>query len=165
APGIYRRGDRLYTVNRSGDDPVYGEDMVRVDGREYRRWDADRSKLAAAVGKGLDPGIEQDDEIIYLGAASGTTVSHLSDIVEDGFVVAVEYSKTVARDLVSLAEKRDNIAPVIADARKPEEYAEYVEDADVVYQDISQRDQAEILEKNCESFLEKGDTALVAVKA
>ncbi|MFB6166943.1 MAG: fibrillarin-like rRNA/tRNA 2'-O-methyltransferase, partial [Candidatus Nanohaloarchaea archaeon] len=128
-------------------------------------WKPSRSKAAAAVKRGVELGIEEDDEILYLGAASGTTVSHLSDIARSGFVVAVEYSKEVARDLVSLAEKRDNIAPVIADARKPGEYENLVKEADIVYQDISQRDQAAILAKNCEKFLKDDGVALVAVKA
>lgn len=49
---------------------------------EYRAWNPFRSKLAAAILGGIDqihikPGVR----VLYLGAASGTTVSHVSDIV------------------------------------------------------------------------------------
>lgn len=49
---------------------------------EYRAWNPFRSKLAAAILGGVDkihmgPG----KKVLYLGAASGTTVSHVSDIV------------------------------------------------------------------------------------
>jgi fibrillarin-like pre-rRNA processing protein len=164
-PGVFTEGDRLFTENAVPGEKVYGEALVNRNGRELREWNPSRSKAAAAVKKGIELGIEEDDEVLYLGAASGTTVSHFSDIARDGYVVAVEYSKEVARDLVSLAEKRENIAPVIADARKPGEYADFMEKADIVYQDISQRDQAAILAKNCERFLSDEGTALIAVKA
>lgn len=162
-PGIYRRGEKLYTLNADPGQKHYGENLVSSGGEEYREWNPHRSKAAAAVKKGIELGISPQDEILYLGAASGTTVSHLSDIVQEGFIVAVEYSPDVARRLVELAEQRDNIAPVVGNARKPGEYAEYVESPDLVYQDISQADQAEILLKNVERF--GAEKALIAVKA
>lgn len=164
-PGIFSEGGRLFTENAVPGEKVYGEKLIAHEGREFREWNPDRSKAAAAVNKEVRLGIDKNDEILYLGAASGTTVSHFSDIARGGFIVAVEYSKEVARDLISLAEKRENIAPVIADVRKPGEYAELVENPDIVYQDISQRDQASILAKNCEMFLKDDGIALIAVKA
>ncbi|MFB6245184.1 MAG: fibrillarin-like rRNA/tRNA 2'-O-methyltransferase [Candidatus Nanohaloarchaea archaeon] len=163
--GIYRHDGKLLTENAAPGDKVYGENLMEICGDEYREWILERSKAAAAVEKGLELGIEEEDEILYLGAASGTTVSHLSDIASEGFIVAVEYSETVARKLVEMAESRENIAPVIADARNPGEYGEFVKEADVVYQDVSQSDQAEILLKNCRRFLKDGGTALIAIKA
>lgn len=49
---------------------------------EYRVWNPFRSKLAAAILGGVDkiympPG----SKVLYLGAASGTTVSHVADVV------------------------------------------------------------------------------------
>lgn len=164
-PGIFSQGGDLYTKNQVVGEKVYGESLKNVDGVEYRAWHANRSKAAAAVKNDLDLGLSQDDDMLYLGAASGTTVSHFSDILEQGFVYAVEYSETVGRDLVKVAELRDNIAPVIADARKPEGYEELVSEADVVFQDISQRDQPEIFMRNAERFLKDGGKALIAVKA
>ncbi len=164
-PGVYQKNDRIYTVNAVPGEDVYGEKLFSRDGVEYRTWNPNRSKAAAAVLNGVDLEIEKDDEVLYLGAASGTTVSHFSDIVDSGFIYAVEYSDTVARDLVALAEKRENIAPILADARKPEEYSDYIDEIDVVFQDISQQDQAEIFTKNAERFLKDSGTGLIAVKA
>lgn len=163
--GIFRYKDSLITRNPVRGEKVYGERLFQVDGEEYREWVRERSKAAAAVEKGISLEIESDTDILYLGASTGTTVSHFSDIVEKGIIYAVEYSEDVARDLVSLAEKRDNIAPIIGDARNPEEYNDIVEEVDLIYQDISQRDQAEILLKNAEIYLKDNGIALLAVKA
>ncbi|MFB6181207.1 MAG: fibrillarin-like rRNA/tRNA 2'-O-methyltransferase [Candidatus Nanohalobium sp.] len=164
-PGIFTESENLYSLNADRGSKVYGEELKQVDGKEFRRWDPNRSKAAAAVKKGLNLEISRSDTVLYLGAASGTTVSHFSDILTEGFIVAVEYSDTVIRDLLDLAESRDNIAPVLADARKPEEYQEYLDEADIVFQDISQRDQAQIFSKNCEKFLKADGVGLLSVKA
>ena len=164
-PSIFQRNGKIYTENADPGEKVYGEGLIDHDGVEYRRWDAKRSKIGAAVQNGIDLGLEKDDFVLYLGAASGTTISHLSDILDEGFILGVEYSDTVIRGLVELSERRDNIAPFLGDARKPEEYDEYVDEADMVFQDISQRDQAEIFLKNCREFLKPGGVGLLAVKA
>jgi len=164
-PGIYERNGKIYTRNADPGEKVYGEGLLQVGDVEYRRWEASRSKAGAAVRNGMNLGVEQDDFVLYLGAASGTTASHFSDILEEGFVLGVEYSDTVIRGLVELSERRDNIAPFLGDARKPGEYSEYVDEADMVFQDISQRDQAEMFLKNCEKFLREGGKGLLAVKA
>lgn len=163
--GVYSNGTKIFTENSVPGEKVYGEELVEVEGKELREWNPHRSKAGAAVKKDIKLELEQDSTVLYLGAASGTTVSHFSDILEEGVVLAVEYSDTVARQLVGLAEKRDNIAPILGDARKPEEYEEYLDEADVVFQDISQSDQAEIFLKNCRKFLKDDGTGLLAVKA
>lgn len=163
-PGIYTKGSKLYT-KASSSEKVYGEKFIEEDGTEYREWNPNRSKVGAAVKKDVDLEMEQGDDVLYLGAASGTTVSHFSDILDEGFVFAVEYSDTVIRGLVEVAESRKNIAPILANARNPEEYEELVEKVDVVFQDISQSDQAEIFAKNAEKYLKKDGVALIAVKA
>lgn len=163
-PGVYREGDKIFT-EAAVEEQVYGEQLLKRDGKTFRQWKPSRSKAGAAVMKEVDLEIERDAEVLYLGAASGTTVSHFSDILEDGFIVGVEYSDTVIQDLVKLAEQRENIAPILGDARKPEEYSEYIDSVDVVFQDISQRDQASIFMKNVEKFLSEDGVALLAVKA
>lgn len=164
-PGIFSQNDNLYTKNQIPGQKVYGESLNDFEGDEYRAWHANRSKVAAAVKNGIDLGVKQDDDVLYLGAASGTTVSHFSDLLSDGFVFGVEYSETVGRDLVKLADSRDNIAPIIGDARKPENYSDIVPEVDVVFQDISQRDQPEIFIKNAEKFLKDDGLGLIAIKA
>lgn len=163
-PGIYRKNKDIYTESAS-DKPVYGESFVTENGSSYREWDASRSKAGAAVRKGVELGINREDDVLYLGAASGTTVSHFSDILTEGFIYAVEYSETVIRDLVDVAEERDNIAPILGNARKPDEYKDIVEQSDVVFQDISQSDQADIFIRNCEKYLKEQGVALLSVKA
>lgn len=164
-PGIFRRGGKLYTEAASTES-VYGESFVEVEDEKFRGWSPSRSKVGAAVMNGVDLGIEKDSEVLYLGAASGTTVSHLSDIAQEGFIYGVEVSETVIRDLVTLAEDRSNIAPILEDARKPENYEELVDGkVDTVFQDVSQRDQPEIFLRNVEKFLKDDGTGLLAVKA
>ncbi len=164
-----QRGKRksLFTKNLIKGNPVYGERIFRNQGEEFREWDPSRSKLAATIMKGsTNVGIRKGDVVLYLGAASGTTPSHISDMVgESGFVFGVEFSPRVLRDLVFVAEKRKNIIPILADANKPLSYAGRIVVADIVYQDVAQRNQAEIFLKNCKYFLKPGGYGLLAVKA
>lgn len=163
--GVYQRDDRIYTVNRDPGEDVYGENLRTKKGTEYRRWKADRSKLGAAVQKGMDAWPFQDDSrVLYLGAANGTTISHVSDICTNGIVFGLEYSPTVTRDLVRLAKRRDNIAPVLGDARQPDSYSGLVDQVDIVFQDVAQRDQFSILKRNTDMFLREGGHALIAIK-
>ena len=163
-PGIYERNGEIYTKAASN-EKVYGEKFIEENGEKYRGWNPNRSKAGAAVKKGLELGLEKDSEVLYLGAASGTTVSHFSDVVTEGFVFGVEYSDTVIRDLVHVAESRENIAPILGNARNPEEYGDLVEEVDIVFQDISQKDQPEIFIRNAEKYLKDDGVALLAVKA
>lgn len=163
-PGIFRKGAKMFTKAAS-EKQVYGEKFIEEDGDKYREWNPNRSKVGAGVEKGIDLEMNQDDLVLYLGAASGTTVSHFSDILEDGFVFAVEYSETVIRKLLDVAQSRENIAPILGNARNPEEYSDVVTEVDVVFQDISQSDQAEIFIKNAEKYLKQDGKALLAVKA
>ena len=165
APGIYRESDRLYTENSDPGRDVYGENLVKRNGTEYRQWVKSRSKAAAAFSKGLNLDLNGGDQVLYLGAASGTTVSHFSDILRNGTVFGVEFSRDVIQGLVTLAENRENVAPILADARKPEAYSKYLEQCSYLFQDISQRDQASIFSKNAERYLEPGGTAVLVVKA
>jgi len=146
---------------------VYGERLVQIEGVEYRAWDPRRSKLAAALLRGLkEPPIKEGSRVLYLGAASGTTASHVSDMVgESGSVYCVEFAPRSMRDLVAVCETRPNMLPLLADARKPEEYAGKIGRIDAIYQDVAQPDQARILARNARMFLKKGQPALIAVKA
>lgn len=164
-PGIFEKGGKLFTKNSNPSKTVYGEKLVEDDGKEYREWNPYRSKIAAAVKEGIELEINENTNVLYLGASSGTTVSHISDILTYGYVFAVEYSQTVARNLVGLAEERENIVPIIGDARSPENYSDLISSIDIVFQDISQKDQPEIFAKNCKKYLQSGDTALFCLKA
>ena len=168
--GIYetQKGKRLVllTKNLVPGKKVYGENLIRDGGIEYREWDPSRSKLAAALMKGASQiGIKENDFVLYLGAASGTTVSHISDIIgKGGFIFAIDISPRVLRDLVFVAEDRKNIAPILADASKPETYYKNISSADVIYQDVAQREQVDIFLENFR-FLKQDGFALLCVKA
>ena len=146
---------------------VYDEKTFRDDGIEYREWKPEKSKLAASILKGTpNTGIRKDDVILYLGSSTGTTVSHVSDIVgKEGFIFALDHAPRVMREMVFVAEDRKNIAPVLADANRPEQYADKVCQADVLYQDVAQKNQVDIFLKNIDLFLKEGGYALLALKA
>jgi fibrillarin-like pre-rRNA processing protein len=157
----------LYTRNLVPGEQVYGERLLKSNGVEYREWEPFRSKLAALILKG-SPNIfiRKNDVVLYLGAASGTTVSHVSDIVgTEGFVFAVDFAPRVVRDLFFLSQKRKNLAPLLADANRPESLLQRMSLVDVVYQDIAQKNQVDIFVKNCRMFLKDNGYALLAVKA
>jgi len=168
--GIFEeRGKRrtLFTKSLAPGKTVYDERLVKEKGKEYRSWNPEKSKLAAAIMKGASQiGIKPGTSVLYLGASTGTTVSHVSDIVgKDGFIYAVEFAPRVARELVFLSEDRPNIAPILADANQPNKYADKVSEVDVVFQDIAQKNQVEIFLKNIDTYLRKGGFALLALKA
>ncbi len=149
-PGVFTDGKKLYTKSKL--EPVYGERKMG----KFREWIPTRSKLAAAIKKGLKHfPFSKSSKILYLGAASGTTVSHLSDISKDGIIYAVEFSERVARKLVELAEKTNNVIPIISDARKPDDYY-YIHRVDAVFVDVSQPDEIEISIRNAKMFLGNG---------
>jgi len=157
--GVVRRSfdgdDRLATRG----EPVYGEP---TDG-EWRLWDARRSKLGAMFEEGMDAGLSGDDTVLYLGAASGTTVSHVADFA--GPTYAVEFAARPVRDLLDVARDRDNLFPLLKDARKPETYAHVVESGvDAVVQDVATRGQARVAAEN-RRFLADDGRLIAAIKA
>jgi len=89
----------------------------------------------------------------------------VSDLVTNGHVYAVEFSEVSMRKLIELAKKRKNLTPLLQDARRPEDYQYLVGDIDVVYQDVAQPNQSEILIKNARIFLKPGDLAILCIKA
>jgi len=158
---------QLYTVNLAPGQNVYGEKLANENCIEYREWDAFKSKLAACILKGsLNIGIRKDDVVLYLGSASGTNASHVSDIVgNEGLIFAVDIAPRVMRDLIFLCYSRKNIAPVLADANKTGILKERISTVDVIYQDVAQKNQLGIFLKNVDLFLKSGGYALLAVKA
>lgn len=143
----------------------YGERIIEFEGERYREWTPWRSKLSAMLVKGYEVELKGDERLLYLGAASGTTLSHVADIVDEGILYAVEYSAKPFKKLLELARSRENIIPIFADASKPWNYSGIVEKVDFIYQDISQRNQVEILKLNAEFFLKKEGRILMMVKA
>ena len=161
------RRKQLYTQNLVAGKDVYGEKLVKQDNTEYREWDPFKSKLASAILKGTpNIFIRNNDVVLYLGSASGTTVSHVSDIIgNEGFIFAVDIAPRVMQDLIFLCYERKNIAPMLADANKPDELKQRISAVDVIYQDVAQKNQIEIFLKNVKLFLKNEGYALLAVKA
>ncbi|XP_040550989.1 rRNA 2'-O-methyltransferase fibrillarin isoform X2 [Gallus gallus] len=163
--------DALVTRNMVPGESVYGEKRISVeDGDtkvEYRAWNPFRSKLAAAILGGIDQiHIKPGAKVLYLGAASGTTVSHVSDIVgTEGLVYAVEFSHRSGRDLINVAKKRTNVIPVIEDARHPHKYRMLIGMVDVIFADVAQPDQSRIVALNAHNFLRNGGHFVISIKA
>lgn len=161
----------MLTKNFAVGDSVYGEKRISVEEgetkTEYRAWNPFRSKLAAAIVGGVgDIHMKPGSKVLYLGAASGTTVSHVSDIVgPEGLVYAVEFSHRSGRDLLNVAKKRTNIIPIIEDARHPHKYRMLVGMVDVIFADVAQPDQARIVAVNAHSFLKNAGHVVISVKA
>jgi fibrillarin-like pre-rRNA processing protein len=158
----------LATLNLDPGRSIYGERLVRAEKKEYRVWDPYRSKLAAAILKGMNiiP-ISPSIRVLYLGSASGTTASHVSDIVgEAGAVFCVEFASRAMRELiVNLCGGRRNIYPILEDARFPERYSQIVREVDSIYCDIAQHDQARILSDNADFYLKRSSTAMLTIKS
>ena len=176
--GVYiARGkeDVLVTKNMVVGDAVYGEKRIAVEEGEgetktkveYRVWNPFRSKIAAAILGGVDQiAIQPGSKVLYLGAASGTSVSHVSDIVgEEGCVYAVEFSHRSGRDLINVAKKRTNIIPIIEDARHPSKYRMLIGMVDCVFADVAQPDQARIVALNSHLFLKNEGHTVISIKA
>lgn len=160
------------TRNLNPGKAVYGEKLIKVDGDdgnkvEYRVWNPFRSKLAAGVLGGVENiWIRPGAKVLYLGAASGTSVSHVSDVVgSEGMVYAVEFSHRSGRDLINMAKTRTNVIPIIEDARHPLKYRMLVSMVDVVFADVAQPDQARIVALNSQYFLKTGGHYVISIKA
>lgn len=165
--GIYTDGKRLFTKSISPGKRHFEERIFKENGVEYRQIDPLKSKLAAAIEKGISQiGVKPGDVVLYLGCSHGYTPSFMSDIVgNDGFVFALDFAPRVMRDMVFVSETRQNIAPIMADANQPQTYAHRILYVDYIYQDIAQKNQAEIFLKNCKLFLKRDGFAFLAVKS
>jgi rRNA 2'-O-methyltransferase fibrillarin len=164
--------DALVTRNLVPGETTYGEKKIAVESEtgekiEYRVWNPFRSKLAAAIFGGVENiYVKPGAKVLYLGAASGTTVSHVSDVIgKDGLVYAVEFSQRSGRDLINVAKKRTNVIPIIEDARLPQKYRMLVGMVDVIFADVAQPDQARIVAINAHNFLRNDGHFVISIKA
>jgi fibrillarin-like pre-rRNA processing protein len=172
--GIYQAtledgAKRLATRNLALGRSVYGEQLIHYKGVEYRVWDAFRSKLAAAILKGVqNVPVKPGHRVLYLGAASGTTASHVSDIIgEKGHVYCVEFASRSIRDLINnVIAHRPNMSPFLEDARMPQRYAMFIPGkVDDIYCDVAQPEQARVLADNADLLLKPRGWVMLAVKA
>ena len=164
--GVYMIEDHLATKNLTPGHKVYGEKLVEVEGKEYRIWEQRRSKLGAAILKGINTfPFEERSKVLYLGASSGTTPSHISDICTDGKVWCVEFSPRMMRSLVELTRTRKNMIPILDDATKPQNYLYLLEKVDVLYSDVAQPKQSELFMNNMRLYLKPEGIGVIMIKA
>ncbi|TFG07878.1 MAG: fibrillarin-like rRNA/tRNA 2'-O-methyltransferase [Promethearchaeota archaeon] len=158
---------KMYTKNLTPGQNVYGEKLVEYKGIEFREWDPYRSKLAALISENpITNFLSPDAKFLYLGAGSGTTISHLSDIAENGLIYGVEFAERSIRQLIQNTSNRKNIIPILGDARFPESYAKSIYTGiDCIYQDVAQPNQAHIAIANSNYYLKKEGMAIVALKS
>jgi len=157
----------LYTKNLDVGYRVYGEKLIEYRGEEYREWDPFRSKLAALILENPARNfLSEDFNCLYLGASSGTTISHLSDILRSSIIYGVEFAERSIRQLIQNTSSRNNIIPILGDARYPESYANSIfTKADIIYQDVAQPNQAEIAIHNCNYYLKDDGILILAIKS
>lgn len=164
--GVYRIDGKLAVKNIvPGFDP-FSDGTVRLNGEEYLFWNPTRSKLGAAIVKGLKQmPVHPGSRIVYLGAAHGYTISKIVSIIgHDGIIYGVEFSERPFTELLPIAEKYGNVVPIRGDARKPETYS-YVEKVDVVYCDIADPQMTEAAMRNARAFLKPDGFVMLAIKA
>ena len=165
--GIFIENNKFFTENpiECKDVKIYNEKLLNRDDKQFRSWNPYRSKLASALHKGINIDITDKSDVLYLGAATGTTVSHISDIIKMGRIFSVENSPLAMKKLLSVCKIRKNIIPILSDANHPDRYNHIVNQVDIVYQDISQRNQAEIFIKNIKRYLKSEGIGIIMVKA
>ena len=161
--GVFAQGRKLFVKTKY--PAVFSEKIITFQGEKYKEANPERSKFFAAIAKGLSQtGIKKDSKILYLGASHGYTVSYLCEIVNEGLIFALDFAPSVMKDLIFIAEKRENIIPIYADANKPKEYKEKLTEIDTLFQDIAQREQVKIFIKNME-LVKPGGFGLLALKS
>jgi fibrillarin-like pre-rRNA processing protein len=168
-PNVFseRKGrNEEFFVKTNLNKSFFEERIVKENNNLFREVEPKRSKLFASIAKNVSQlGIKEDSVILYLGASHGYTVSFLSDVVTKGHIYALDFAPRVVRDLVFVCEYKENVAPMMEDANRPDNYKDKVEQVDVVFMDIAQKEQSKIFLKNCDMFLKVGGFGVLALKA
>jgi fibrillarin-like pre-rRNA processing protein len=164
-PHVHTVKGNLFTDNFVPGYNPFNERVVIERGEELREWNPTRSKLGAAVVKGMRLEIKEGWKVLYMGAAHGYTPSRVATIVgKNGIVYGVEMSERCFNNLLPLTEKYTNIVPIMSDCRKTENY-DWVEKVDLVYCDIADRQMTIIAVDNCRKFLKPNGMLMLAVKS
>lgn len=173
---VLMEGRNIWTVNANPGVAIRGERLRKFRGVEHRRWDPNRSKLAAGILRTRkDPSDllpQSGSTVLYLGAGHGTTISHLHDHLcgtsnqYRGRLVAVDLAPRCLRDLTHLAEYRPGLVPVLGDARKFDAWGVLVPArVDWLFQDVAQAGQVRIFLSAVRRFLSKNGIGLLSLKA
>lgn len=170
-PRVYKlisENNILVTENLTPGISFYGEPTYLYNGKEYRSWNPTRSKLAAVIIKGLTMlPIKEGSLVLYLGVASGTTCSHISDIVgKTGHVWAIDFAPRPLRDFLDkVTRHRKNLSPIFGDVRYPKDYKTLVPMIDIIFADVAQPEQAEIVVRNSKYFLKEKGWLMLSIKS
>jgi fibrillarin-like pre-rRNA processing protein len=158
---------KLYTINLVRGKSVYEEQLILHGNEEFRAWDPFRSKLCALIHKKVQNiYFERETTCLYLGAATGTTISHISDILTNGLIFGVEISERSIRNLIQNMETRKNVVPILGNALNPEEYSKYIYKlVDIIYQDVSHPEQARIAINNANFYLKENGKIILFIKS
>lgn len=163
---VYQIDNQIATVNLTPTKQVYQETLLQHEDKEFRLWNPRRSKLAAAIIKGLRTfPFKKDSKVLYLGASAGTTPSHISDICSEGRIYSVEFSPTMMREFLDVSKNRKNLIPLLEDATRPENYQSYVECVDVIYSDVAQAQQTKLFIDNFKMFSKEDTVGILMIKA
>ncbi len=169
--GVYRivsdGESRLATRELKSEGGTPDEPITKIDGVRYRPWSPYDSKLSAAILSGLGKlDLREGSRVLYLGAASGTTASYISDIVgDDGAIFCVEFAPRPMRDLLRTSKRRENMVPILSDAREPASYSHLLSEVDLLYQDVAQPEQSRIFCANAKGFLGPGGSGILMIKS
>lgn len=123
-----------------------------------------KSKLYSIFTKCKNVNLDQGDNVLYLGAGAGTTVSYNCDIVDKGTVYCVENSYLTFKMLLKKCRNIMNSIPIFADANLPLSYRHIVNNVNIIYQDIAQKNQIEIFKKNASIYLNNGNIGIILLK-
>lgn len=163
---IYQIDNQIATINLTPQKQVYQETLLQHEDKEFRLWNPRRSKLAAAIIKGLRTfPFKKDSKILYLGSSAGTTPSHISDICSEGRIYSVEFSPTMMRQFLDVSKNRANLIPLLEDATHPENYQSYVEAVDIIYSDVAQAQQTKLFIDNFKLFSKDDTVGILMIKA
>ncbi len=163
---VYQLDNQIATVNMNPGKQVYQEKLIQYEDKEFRLWNPRRSKLAAAIMKGLTifP-FKKDSKVLYLGASAGTTPSHISDICTDGRIYSVEFSATMMREFLEVSKNRENLLALLEDATHPLNYQHLVESVDIIYSDVAQSQQTKLFLDNFKLFAKEDTIGILMIKA
>ena len=164
--GIYEEEGKIYTINNTDKNKYYDESILIYEDNFYREWNPYKSKISASIKKNLkEIPICGESIILYLDSSSGTTVSHISDVLKKGKIFAVDSSKEMMKKFMKLVYNRKNIFPVLESARNYKKYdIPSNTNIDLIIQDVACVDQVDILINNSDYYLKSGGKVLMSIK-
>lgn len=156
--------DKLYTKTQDNYNH-YGEKIIKQGETYLREWNPKHSKIAAAIKKGFKLNLNPNSKVLYVGCSTGTTLSHIADIVTTGDIVANDVSPESMISLIKLMKIKKNIIPILSDYRSLVKNPDLKnEKFDFIFQDVSQKDQTTVFIEIVKKFLLPKGQAAISLK-